>query len=249
MNLTLSRPRQRPQINNVVVDRHTIPVNVTRYITDVNGAILAITDPLIIAANLNVSYPVFLFGEFDRQGGYYIGNKVCPPRGASVYLTSFVNGQGNTSASIIGFTGFNEIQGRLKHGDIVQVYTDSLQNPNYFVWIVLTHSSASIGSIMTNLKTEQKDNRNGKLFVEGINYYYQNALQLDEALHVSIADNLGTYLDDSIQPNIYKSPMVAQPDLIYLQVNFVLNQFMGLNFYLRPDIDNVSFDFDIVNVS
>jgi hypothetical protein len=240
--INMNRRPQMPMVNNVLSERHTIPLKVTRFFTDVNGQILSITDPLIVAAGLNVKWPVFLFGPFDQNGGYSIAQKICKPV-IGDYLFTFVNGKGQTSASVIGFTGLNEIQGQLKAGDIVQVYTDNLQNPNYFVWMVLNNSYTGLGSIVQNLNTSQNDGRKGRLKVSGVKMYFANVNQLNETVNFTITDNLGTFRNDSIQPYLFRNPYDGHSNFVDMQTDFDLTQFLGVNTYLGVDADNVSFDF------
>jgi len=244
--LNMNRRPQTPMVNNVLSERHTIPVKATRYFTDVNGQILLITDPLIIAAGLNVKWPVLLFGVFDQNGGYSIAQKICGPV-IGDYLFTFVNGNGQTSASVIGFTGLNEIQAQLKPGDIVQVYTDNAQNPSYFIWIVLNNSYTGLGSIVQNLNTSQNDGRKGKLKVSQVKMYYGNVTQLNETVNFTIADNLGTFRNDSIQPYLFRNPYDGNTNFVDMETNFDLSQFLGVNTYLGVDSDNVSFDFLVEN--
>lgn len=244
--LNMNRAPQSPTFNNVVVEKHTIPLKVTRFITDVNGQLMAITDPLIIAAGLNVKYPFFVFGAFDQNGGYSIAQKICAPP-AGRYLCTFVNGKEQTSMSILGFSAFNEIQSRLNPGDIVQVYTDSLLTPSYFIWMVLNNSYTGLASIVSNLVTSQQDGRTGKLKIKGVNFYFSVVSQLNETLNFTVTDNLGTFRNDSIQPYLYRNPYDAQENFVSMEVDFNLNQFMGLNTFIGTDTDNVSFDFLIEN--
>jgi len=240
--LNMNRAAQSPSPNNVMVEQHTIPLKVQRFFTDVNGQILPITDPLIIAAGLNVKWPVYLFGAFDQNGGYSIAQKICtPPRGN--YLCTFTNGKELTSTSILGFTGLNEIQSRLNPGDIVQVYCDNLQNPNYFIWIVLSNSYTGLGSIVANLLTTQNDGRNGKLKIKSVNFYFVDINQLNESINFTVADNLGTFRNDSIQPYLFRSPYDEQNNFVAMETDFNLNQFMGVNTFLGVTTDNISFDF------
>jgi hypothetical protein len=242
----MNRAPQVPQVNNVLSTRHTIPLKATRYFTDVNGQVLPITDPLIVAAGLNVKWPIFLFGAFDQNGGYSIAQKICAPF-AGEYLFTFVNGKGQTSASVIGFTGLNEIQSLLSPGDIVQVYTDNAQNPTYFVWLVLNNSYTGLNSIVENLNTTQNDGRKGKLKVAGVKMYFANVNQLNETVNFTIADNLGTFRNDSIQPYLFRNPYDGQSNFVDMQTDFDLSQFLGVNTYIGVDSDNVSFDFLIEN--
>jgi hypothetical protein len=245
--LYLDRPNQFPRLNNVVMDSHVIPVSVTRHFTDVNGIILPITDPLIIAAGLDKKFPYFLFGEFDRAGGYATALKTCEPV-AGEFLCSFVNKSPYNTFNILGFTGLNQIKDVIRTGDIVQVYTDSIQSPNYFVWIVISNSYTALGSIVSNLQSEQRDNRNGKLYIKGVNFYYNTLRQLDEALHFTIMDNIGTFRDDSINPTMFRGIFTAQDNLVELETDFTLNQFIGLNSYITVTTNTISFDFLIHNI-
>lgn len=246
--VNMNRAVQTPRFNNVVVEKHTIPLKVQRYFTDVNGAILAITDPLIIAAGLNVKWPVYAFGAFDYNGGFSIAQKICTPV-VGQYFCAFINGQQNTSASILGFNPLNEIQSQLKPGDIVQVYTDNSLAPNYFVWIVLSNSYTGFGSIVANLLSTQNDKRNGKLSIKGVNFYFQAVNQLNETINFTVTDNLGTFRNDSIQPYMFRNPYDGQDNFVSMEADFTLNQFIGLNTFIGVDTDNISFDFLIENLT
>jgi hypothetical protein len=237
--------------NTGLVSRlHTIPLEVRRHYTDVNGVVLAKNDALIPAV-LQTFYPVFLLGEFDRQGGYPIGLKTKPVANNNIfYLTTFVHGSTGTPQMIVGFNGLNTIQNRIRIGDIVSVYTDSLSAPSIFVWIVVSNNACSIASILGNSETTQNDSRLGSLFVYEINYKTDVDAQLNEALHFTRFDNIGNAKDNQVQPKgMFRTPNDVQTNLVKMTTSFNIDQFLGINFYMIYACDVLTFDFKIKKIN
>ena len=225
---------------------HTIPISIQRFFTNVDGTIVAKnTVPLA----LQVKYPIMLLGEFDKDGGYAIALQNVPPAPGTRYIMSFVNGSGNSSMSITGFSGLNDIQGKLSVGDIVHVFTDDITNPNYFVWLVVKSTYGSLASIIGNTKTTQKDFRFGQLVAKEINFFVDDQSQFNESIHFTRADNLGTWKDDPIQPYIFRNPFTEEQGFITIKSDITIDQFQGLNFYMVFAADNLTMDFKVKKIN
>lgn len=244
--LPMNVPREYPDPSNTLQYRHSLPVNVARIFTTVDGTIITKTNPVVIAAKMDVSYPVFLLSQFDREGGYSIGQKVVPPLGGAKYLMTFVNGYGLTTNQICTpYSPFNTIQSQLKIGDIVQVYTDNLQSPNCFCFIVLTSTTQPMSSILANMSTRQVDNRIMKLYCENVLFKADFALQLSEPWHYVNIDNLGTYKDNQITYNMFYDPFNVLPDVLKITTEFTMNQYLGVYLYMVLGVDIMSFNFNL----
>src|SRR5689334_4319081 len=140
--VTLPMDRRQEQLSDVdagstLQRKHAMPVIVNRYFTDANGTVISKANAGLVAAGMATDYPLFVLGEFDRQGGYKTGQSILSPINvpgttSPVFLTSFVNGSPFTSNNIVtAFSPFNTIQPILKPGDIVTVWVDNLSVPTY----------------------------------------------------------------------------------------------------------------------
>ena len=244
-NMDFSLQRQTPKPDNTLFARHSLQVTVNKYYTDVDGAIIAKGAAPVA---LQTKFPVMLLGAFDSDGGYKIGLQNVAPILDTYYLMSFVNGNGVTSANVVGFSGLNSIKDQIKIGDVVHVYTDDLQNPNFFVWIVLSGENSSYNSVLQNLKTTQQDLRINPLKVNTINFYASNDDQFLEALHYTICDNLGSYRDDSVNVKSFKTPMVEEINFLTIPTEMLLTQYLGVNTYMPFTVDNISLTFKMERV-
>lgn len=237
----------KPQSVNprtVLVKEHTIPVTVKKIYTDVDGVII---DKAILPAGLQTQIPVFLLGEFDRMGGYKIGNQTVRVNPNWKYLLSFVNGNGTGAHNVVGFTGLATIYNELLTGDIIVVYTDSLTAPSYFCWIIVQNNYASIASIIGNLESSQNDRRIGPIVIHEINYTSDNEDQFKQGIFILHYANIGTWRQNSIDPlGMYRSPYDVQEQLIRIPIKpLFLDQYTGFAFQMIFDCDKLQMDFKI----
>ncbi len=220
---------------------HSVAFRIRRIYTDIAGTIV---DKSTVPAAIQTSYPINLMGEFDRQGGYKQGLFATPPMVGTYYVTTFVNGaNGITSFSFTGFSILNNIQGQLLVGDIVQLYTDSLTGPSYFIWIIQQATVVSLASIVANTKSTQKDDRFNRLYVKSITYTTsnQNDDQFNESIHMTRLNNIGLALDDTLNPNIYRTPYTYLTGILEIGLGFWADQYLGLNTYIRYATDDIQF--------
>lgn len=222
-------------------------IKVKRYVTDNNGTVIA---NALVPVALQQSYPFYLFGEMDRQGGYRQGLSILPPPDGTFFLCTFINGAGFSTANIVGFNGLNTVKGNLQTGDVVLVFTDNLQTPNYYIWIVL-QSTVAYGSILSNLKTSQSDNRFNRLIAKNIHYSTSNnnLSQWNQALHFIRTDNLGFIKDDNLTLNPYEGPDNFLVNIVIVPLNedtgVLLDQFIEFASYMLWTTDQIILNFKI----
>lgn len=227
--------------------RWQLSVDIKRFYTNVDGVLL---DKAVVPAKFKVAMPVFLLGEFDRQGGYRQGLQACPPNGGLVYMTSFVNGVGFATHSIIGFTGLDQIKDQILPGDICHVFTDSLLLPSIFVWIVQQNSFVSLGSILSNFSSEQKDGRLGQIRLKDCLFHAtSNGVaivdQFSQDWFMVSTDNIGDTHENQIHPAVYISPETYQTGFVKMKLNFDFTQYLGINFYMAFATDLITINFNL----
>lgn len=224
---------------NWKVDRLSIVIE--RIFTDVNGTIL---DKNTVPASLQVEYPLYVFNEFDRQGAYYLALKNTPPKPGYEYLCNFIYSVNNPF--FFGFSGVSDIQRKLKPGDLCLLYTDSVLNPTYFIWIVQRTPNRSIGSIMNNLCNLPVEPKYGYLHVSEFDYYTENVNQWNQDIQVIHANYLGLIHSNNAAPGIYRLPKTFDNGFVQVKSRFLLNQYIGLNMYILFDTDSMNFNFKLL---
>ncbi len=220
--------------------KDSFQITIKRFFTDVNGVIIDKNDVTIPAA-LQTQYPVYLFGQYDRAGAYYLALKNTPPQVGTEYLCSFVYGINNPL--FFGFTGLSTIQLQLKPGDLVTVFTDSLLAPNIFVWMVQHSPNKPLASFISNMPNLEPDPNYGKLKSLSFDYYCSNDQQWEQNMQWIKYDYTGLVHSNNIEPIIYRTP--DTPVIGFLQVKWVTNlsQYLGLNFYYLFDTDSITLNF------
>lgn len=241
-SLDFATKDRRPAMGNAFVKWHTIPVEIKRYFTDVDGAVVA---KATVPAALQTRYPFFVFGDFDREGGYNTGLKAMPLPVGVEYLTTFVNANGITSQQITGFTGLNTIKNFIDRGDIVIVYTDNSVAPNYFIWIVIKNNYGALSSIVGNSETTQRDGLIGKVYLEMFKYFTDNQAQWELPVHFTRSSNIATWSDNQVQPYIFKTPYTFQNGFIDMKCNFNLDQYQSLATYFLYETESISWNFKL----
>ena len=237
--ISFDAQRKAVSFKTAQVKRHSIPVTVKRIFTDVNGTIV---DKTTVPLSMQTKYPFYMFGDFDRQGAYRIGNQALPPMPGTFYLMSFTYG---VNQPFLFATGLNTVKGQLKLGDIVHIYTDNLETPNYFAWVIIQNNYASIAGIIGNSESIQDDSRIGQLYVEQYNYFQDAPSfgQWNEPLYYVRFDNIGTYKYDMIMPYVFKTPYTEQEGFLRIETKFKIDQYLGIYAYILYESDEIQFDF------
>lgn len=238
--------QRRETVNplSVLQPWHTIPIKVTRYFTDANGTVLPIADAGLVASGMVQNYPVFVLGEWDRQGGYRIGLNITPAVDPSKPLAIFANGvNGTTHNYITPFSPANTLQQRLNIGDVVHVFYEA--SATYFCWIVYSNPVAPTSAILANLSSSQNDGRLMKLKAHAINFVCSNfRLQLNEAWNCYHVDNIGRLKNNQIPNAAFDSPMQVAPNVLKFDIDFDINQYVGIATYIIPSIDTMTFNIE-----
>lgn len=235
------------KINGALMQEHTIPMAVTRYFTDVNGTIV---DKATVPNKLKVSYPVMFFGQFDRNGGWKKSLQRVPTMPGTFFLMTYTAG---INQPFLSFTGANNIKGQIGLGDIVNVFTDDLENPNFFIWLVISSNTVSLSSIVYNTESTQADGRIGALFLKEINYFIAGSVQdtraqFDQSLNFLNFDNVGNFRGDTIQPSIFLNPFVFQKGFLTISTPFKIDQYKAMIFYMIFNIDSLQMDFIVKKI-
>lgn len=232
--LTLAKSIRHDGLMNFAIN-----LNVKRVYTDVNGTVI---NKAVAPVNVQVKFPVFILGSFDFKGGYRKALESCPPESGVKYLKSFINGIDSPS-SVMGVNIASNIEGEIKVGDLVSVYTDSFVIPSVYVWIIVSANNASIGSIINNLSSVQKDDIYNRLYIEDVHYLTtnNNVNQWNEPIFKIQLNNLGLGKTDSFQPLIYRTPYTFLNNVLIVKLSFKATQFMGFSTFIQYNTDQIQF--------
>lgn len=210
------------------------PILVRRYFSDVDGTEIA---KGAAPAAMQASYPVYMFGNFDMNGGFRIGNGQCPAPAGTFYVLTFIYGIGQTFLPFNG--GLNTVKNKLLIGDVIHIFADSLDLPTTFVWIVQSNPNSPLGSVIRNLETVT-----GILPVEKFQYFADSNAQYGEAFRFDKSNRVGDFREDQHNPNVFKSPdFTNQNNFIDVRLKFKLDQYLGINFYFQFATNVINFNF------
>ncbi len=223
---------------NPITNISSIGISVRRYFTDVDGAII---DKAAAPAVLQTKFPVYTLGNFDRQSAWKIGSRTVPPVDGTFFVHTFVRG---VNDQFLLSSGLNTVLQRIDLGSIVEIFTDSLTAPTTYVWIVQTNQIAGIASIISNTNTVQADGRTGQLHVKELGYTFDNPDQYEEIFRVVQSFNTGVANDNPLNTE-FKSPLDKQNGFQIVPVDFLFDQFTGLNFYMRYATDSIVLNFKV----
>lgn len=217
------------------VNHKSIAFTVGRFYTDANCTVIA---KGAAPAAMQIKYPIYLLGDYDRQGAYWLGQKNTPSLPGVEFLAHFTWGINNPY--FIGFNPLSTIQREIKAGDLVTVYTDNRLAPNYFVFIVVACDTVSAASILANLT--QGKNKTEMLEL----WYYANVTtQWEEPIQRLLIDPTGDVQANYIEPKVYRQPKTVQNGFVKIPWKMVLNQYKGLNTYFQYATDTISFSFKL----
>jgi len=206
-------------------------LKVRRWVTDVQGLIV---NKNTLPQALQVKFPFFMFGKNDMKGGYRTSLSVCPPLNGWQFLTAFINNAPFSTFNITGFQGLSSIQNQILQGDIVQVFTDNIIAPNYFVWMVQTNLSGAMGSL---LESKQKFN------INYWNYIVDNADQWSEIIFPTNTDGVGLRKSDGFNPLQHRTMDVFLPNILKLTWPFTVENDLALATYMQFACDSIDFAF------
>lgn len=223
-------------IGKPLIPFQIIPIKIKKIYSDVNGAIIAKN---ILPVALQKKTPVYLLGQFDRNGGYTIGNQILLPE-VWQFLGVFTVGFG---VPFLFATGLNTVKNQISIGDIVIVYCDNLDTPTYYQFVIISSDKNSLASITANSQTTQQDGRLFNLYVEEFNYEVDTNSQYNEVFHYVNIDNIGNFEDNQISPFAFRNPYTEQETVITVKTPFKVDQYLGIYFNMLFSCDNISMTF------
>lgn len=226
----------------LVVSPEALPVTISRIYTDVDGTVI---DKAAAPAAMQVAWPVYVLGAYDRNGGYRVGRLMLPPvAGAGYFLFSFVAGLGLPFPYA---TGLNTVNDLLTPGDLVQVWTDNVDNPTHFVFIVqnIRANTAGYGSVLYDTINNER-----KKYVDNIDYYaYASGTSYDPQFNVPLRlirfNEMGNYRQDDINPLSFKDPIQFQQGFIRIPTRFELEEKFGFGTMMQFGTDTITFNLNI----
>jgi len=222
----------------------SIEIEVKKFITDVNGVIVD-----LVTSGWYAKLPFILFGNYDFSSGFATGFKLLPVirdavRGnyTPIYLCSFVQGLGSPLA-FLTFGGGSNIQDEIQNGDVVHLFTDDFQNPNWFGWVILHSGFAPYAGIVNNLRSDVLKIKQINMLPSGPSLAV-NA-QYDQELTVIKLSPTGDYKKTGVTPSRFKNPNYAQNDLVAMPVNLSIDQFQEIGSYITVPIESINFSLQI----
>lgn len=222
--------------------KDALQIVVNRIFTDINGTVYDKNDAAI-PDNLKTDYPVYVFGQYDFEGAYYLGLKNTPPPAAAPFLLADIYGRGNPF--FYGFSGLADINRYVKPGDLITVYADNLAAPSWFIWVIQRCSNKSLGSILNNLPNLPTDPDYGYINVTSLDYYADNDEQWKQVLTMIKYDYLGLVGSDEIQPFMYRTPATFNNGFTPIRWKFRLDQYIGINTRFIFESDSITLTFQV----
>ena len=204
------------------------PISVKKVYTDVDGQLI---NKASLPSGLQVEVPFYLFGKMDKDGAYKIANKTAPPQGDWLFFYFGVGG----SYDFQYFTGLQTVRADIMPGDYVFIYTDNLDTPSYFCYIIISSGDRSYASINDNIYNEN-------LIIRTIVYATTNIAQYSESMDVVKLSRSGLYRENQFNPTDFRNPDIEQEDIIRMKMDLRLNQYMGINSYILFDTDKINFN-------
>lgn len=225
-------------------ERDNLAVSVERIYTDVQGKIVDKATVIAALPQLECETPVFLFGEYDRKGGYLLAQKNYPATDALKFLSCMVYGV--TNPFFFGANALTDIQTKCKPGDILQVWTNDLLAPTYYVWVKLSSALRSLASFMENLPALPRNADESPVNISKLKYYSTNPLQWTEEMQVLWSDYMGLVNSNHAHPIIYRGPYNYDNGFVQMNIELILSQYVGLNTYMLFDTDSITYNFNLL---
>lgn len=226
-------PRIFDQINEKPT-HDALNVTIRRFYTNDAGTII---DKTAVPAILQQKFPVYLFGAFDKNGGYRIANQIAPAQiGGFLYARTI-----NSQYDFTQFSGLNNVRDYFQQGDFVLLYADDLNSPTYFVWILISCDFQSYGAVLENTYAKTLD-------VKEVLYSSDNLDNFNETMYYVVNNSIGIYKQYTIQPLGGKTPTQGLNDFLKLPYNFQFNQYSSLLTYISFATDLINLQFIVKNI-
>ena len=206
-------------------------INVQRYFCDTTGNVLGLP---AVPAPLKTSYPFYLFGKFDYDGGFKNNQLYVPPRANTYYLYSYIKG---SAFDYFQFSGHNTVAGLIPTGSLVSVYADDPVNINYLIYVVVSCPFQAYASILMNTKSDFE--------VYEILYTADNTGNYNEPLISIDINSIGIAKSQNFMPLSFKTPEQFQNQFITMKMKFLPYPWHGINSYIDLNTALLQFNFKI----
>lgn len=232
-----------PNVRDInALKRFTLNVNIQRFTTDANGQVLA---DAAIPASEKKPFPFHLFGQFDMQGGYTIADSITAPMQNTKLFSVYVAGLGTPLFFFGG--GVDTITARIRKGDVVFIFADNLNAPNYFTFVIVTSIIGGYASLVSQSNISQIDGNGywGVFKIFDLKYTWYNDAQLSLPLLLLNCKFNSAFKYDVIDPSSYYHPQQKSDILTSLiPLKLVVNQYIGLSGFLAYEnpLLNMSFE-------
>jgi len=216
------------QIN--VEQKEMISLNVKRYTTDANGTIL---DDVAIPVNLKKPFPYYLFGEFDRNGGYAIADQVLSKLYGTILLGVYTWGN---NTPLFFPNPLATINNEFRKGDMLFVYVDNLNAPSYYIFVVISAQNGPYVSLISQLNTTQLDKNTWgtfKIFDVQYGWTSDTQLQLAQPWFTVLTQWNADFKIDSLNLKTWYRPQFKKGvNELIIPINAVANQHLGLGSFI-----------------
>lgn len=233
---------QKPELQiKDALKRFSLNLNIKRFITDANGAIL---NDAAIPAALKKPYPFHLFSHYDKVGGYAIGDSIMSVLNRTLLFGYYVWGIGTP---LFFFNPGATINNEMKKGDVIFIYVDDLNNPNYFIFVIVQAINGGYASFIDQSNISQVDNKGywGVFKIRNTKFTWYDDAQLRESFYLINTRFDGAFKYDPLSPAAYYAPeQKTQIKTANIPLEFILNQYFGISSciaYENPLI-NLSFE-------
>jgi len=221
----------KPTLEQVNADqKEFIVLNVRRFTTDANGTVL---DDAAIPATLKKPFPYYLFGEFDRNSGYAIADQILSKYYNTILFGVYVWG---INTPLFFPNPIATINLEFRKGDVLFVYVDDINNPSYYVFIVVNSQNGPYASLVSQMNTTQLDKQRWgtfKIFDLQYGWTSDTQLQLGQPIFTVLTEWNANFFADSVNPKTWYRPQ-NKPGVneLIVPINAVANQHFGLGSFL-----------------
>ncbi len=224
------------------IKKFSLNLNVKRFTTDANGAILA---DAAIPASEKKPFPFHLFGNFDMQGGYNIADSAMSEVHSTKLFSMYIAGIGT---QLFFFNPLATINNEIKKGDVVFIYVDDINAPNFFTFIIVTSIVGAYASLVSQSNISQIDANGfwGVFKIFDVKYSWFDNAQLHDPVYIITSRFDSGFKYDVIDPATYYDSATKKNILVAnIPLNIVLNQYIGLSAFLAYENPLLNLHFSI----
>jgi hypothetical protein len=227
---------------HIAIKKFPLNLNVSRYTTDSNGTVLA---PGAVPVSERNPFPFHLFGNFDREGGYAVADNLCADYYNTLLFGVYVWG---LNTPLFFFNPAASINSKMKKGDVVFIYVDDLDAPNYFTFVIVSSLYGAYSSLISQTNMVSVDPRGMQTIfrIREIRYSWfdTNDVQLEQPLFIVQTKYDSAVKTDALSPAAYYVPEQKNVKIARIPVDLALNTYMGVSGFLAFEnpVLNLSFE-------